>query len=64
MANWTHPETDNNPLPRGCLGVTQKVRIGVVGLGKMGLSHFAMVNAHPKVETIACDGAGFMVDVL
>ena len=22
MANWTHPETDNNPLPRGCLGVT------------------------------------------
>lgn len=42
----------------------QKVRIGVVGLGKMGLSHFAMVNAHPRVETIACDGAGFMVDVL
>src|SRR6056297_3736975 len=41
-----------------------KVRIGVVGLGKMGLSHFAMVNAHPQVETIACDGAGFMVDVL
>lgn len=23
-----------------------------------------MVNAHPEVETIACDGAGFMVDVL
>jgi predicted dehydrogenase len=41
-----------------------KVRIGVVGLGKMGLSHFAMINAHPRVETIACDGAGFMVDVL
>lgn len=42
----------------------QKVRVGVVGLGKMGLSHFAMINAHPDVETIACDGAGFMVDVL
>ena len=41
-----------------------KVRIGVVGLGKMGLSHFAMINAHPRVDTIACDGAGFMVDVL
>ena len=40
------------------------VRIGVVGLGKMGLSHFAMVNAHPKTHTVACDGAGFMVDVL
>lgn len=41
-----------------------RIRVGVVGLGKMGLSHFAMVNAHPRVETIACDGAGFMVDVL
>lgn len=40
------------------------VRIGVVGLGKMGLSHFAMVNAHPLARTVACDGAGFMVDVL
>lgn len=43
---------------------TGKVRIAVVGLGKMGLSHFAMVNAHPAAETVACDGAGFMVDVL
>jgi predicted dehydrogenase len=41
-----------------------KLKVAVVGLGKMGLSHFAMVNAHPDVETVACDGAGFMVDVL
>lgn len=41
-----------------------KIRIAVVGLGKMGLSHFAMVNAHPRARTIACDGAGFLVDVL
>ncbi|MEE4237794.1 MAG: Gfo/Idh/MocA family oxidoreductase [Anderseniella sp.] len=41
-----------------------KIKIAVVGLGKMGLSHFAMVNAHPQVETVACDGAGFLVDVL
>ncbi len=41
-----------------------KCRIAVVGLGKMGLSHFAMVNAHPQTETLACDGSGFMVDVL
>lgn len=41
-----------------------KVRIAVVGLGKMGLSHFAMVNAHPETETLACDGSGFLVDVL
>ena len=42
----------------------QKVKTAVVGLGKMGLSHFSMVNAHPDVETIACDGSGFLTDVL
>ena len=43
---------------------SKKTRIAVVGLGKMGLSHFAMVNAHPDVETLACDATGFLVDVL
>ncbi len=38
--------------------------MAVVGLGKMGLSHFAMVNAHPDVDAVACDGAGFLVDIL
>lgn len=42
----------------------QKIKVAVVGLGKMGLSHFSMVNAHPDVDAIACDGASFMVDVL
>lgn len=42
----------------------KKLKVAVVGLGKMGLSHFAMVNAHPDVETVACDGTAFMVDVL
>ena len=42
----------------------RKVKVGVVGLGKMGLSHFSMVNAHPAVQTVACDGTGFMVDLL
>jgi predicted dehydrogenase len=41
------------------------VRLGVVGLGKMGLSHYAIINAHPcvKVEAI-CDSAGYVLDVL
>ncbi|WP_299841322.1 Gfo/Idh/MocA family oxidoreductase [uncultured Jannaschia sp.] len=43
---------------------TAPIDIAVVGLGKMGLSHFSMVNAHPQARTVACDGAGFMVDVL
>lgn len=43
---------------------TDKTRIAVVGLGKMGLSHFAMVNAHPQVTAMACDAGGFLTDVL
>lgn len=35
----------------------EQVRIGVVGLGKMGLSHFAMVDAHPDTETCASDSS-------
>ena len=30
----------------------------------MGLSHFALVNAHPDTETLACDATGFLVEVL
>ena len=41
----------------------RKIRIAVVGLGKMGLSHFALVNAHPAAETLACDATGFLVEV-
>lgn len=41
-----------------------RIAIAVVGLGKMGLSHFAMVNAHPRARTLACDGSRFLGDVL
>ncbi len=44
--------------------MSKSVKIAVVGLGKMGLSHFSMVNAHPDADTIACDASGFMVDML
>ncbi|WP_285115398.1 Gfo/Idh/MocA family oxidoreductase [Leifsonia sp. fls2-241-R2A-40a] len=41
------------------------VRLGVVGLGKMGLSHLSMINAHPDVQVEAVvDAAGYMLDVL
>ena len=44
--------------------MSKQIKIAVVGLGKMGLSHFAMVNAHPLANTIACDATGFLVDLL
>jgi len=41
------------------------IRIAVVGLGKMGLSHHAMINAHPRVKVAAvCDATGYVLDVL
>lgn len=41
------------------------IRVGVVGLGKMGLSHLAMLRAHPDVEIAGVvDSTGYMLDVL
>jgi scyllo-inositol 2-dehydrogenase (NADP+) len=41
------------------------VRIAMVGLGKMGLSHLAIVRAHPRVNLVAaCDSTTYLTDVL
>jgi predicted dehydrogenase len=41
------------------------IRVGVIGLGKMGLSHHALLNAHPNVDVVGiCDSAGYVLGVL
>lgn len=41
------------------------IRVAVVGLGKMGLSLHAIINAHEGVKVVAvCDAAGYVLDVL
>lgn len=41
------------------------IKLAVVGLGKMGLSHLAIINAHPQVDVVAvCDATGYLLDVL
>lgn len=41
------------------------IRIGVVGLGKMGISHLSMIRPHPDVEVAAvCDATKYLLDVL
>jgi scyllo-inositol 2-dehydrogenase (NADP+) len=41
------------------------IRVALIGLGKMGLSHLAIVRSHPLVELVAvCDSMGFVLDVL
>ncbi len=41
------------------------IKVGVVGLGKMGLSHHALLNAHPDVDVAAvCDASSFVLRLL
>jgi predicted dehydrogenase len=41
------------------------IRVAVVGLGKMGMSHLALVRAHPEVELAAvCDSSKYILGVL
>jgi len=41
------------------------IRLAVVGLGKMGLSHLAIANMHPDVEVAAvCESASYVRSVL
>jgi predicted dehydrogenase len=41
------------------------IKVAVVGMGKMGLSHHAMINAHPDVEMGGiCDSSGYVLGVL
>jgi predicted dehydrogenase len=38
------------------------IRVALVGLGKMGLSHLAMLRAHPDIELVAvCDTFGLLL---
>lgn len=41
------------------------LKVALIGLGKMGLSHQALINAHPDVDLVAvCDTAEYVLDVL
>jgi scyllo-inositol 2-dehydrogenase (NADP+) len=41
------------------------IRMAIVGLGKMGLSHLAILRAHPQINLVAaCDAMAYLTDVL
>lgn len=41
------------------------IRTAIVGLGKMGLSHLAILHTHPDLDVVGvCDSAGYVRDVL
>jgi len=41
------------------------IKVAIVGLGKMGLSHHAMINMHPGVEVVGvCDSSSYVLGIL
>lgn len=41
------------------------VRLAVIGLGKMGLSHLSIANPRPDVQVVGiCDSTGYVLDVM
>ena len=41
------------------------VNVAIIGLGKMGLSHFSIINAHDDVKVVGvCDSNSYVLDVL
>lgn len=41
------------------------IRVGVIGLGRMGLSHLSIIRPHPRVEIVGvCDTSRYVLDVM
>jgi predicted dehydrogenase len=41
------------------------IRTGIIGLGKMGLSHCSILGAHPEVDLVAaCDTSGLILEAM
>src|SRR5699024_6267090 len=41
------------------------IKIGLIGAGKMGLSHLSILGAHPDIEIVGvCDTSKMVLDVL
>ena len=41
------------------------MRVGIIGVGKMGLSHLSIINTHPSVKVVGlCDATRYVLDVM
>jgi predicted dehydrogenase len=41
------------------------VRVGIIGIGKMGISHLSILGAHPEVEVVGvCDTSKMIIDTI
>lgn len=59
------PPQDEKQVNEASTDREAPLRVGIVGLGKMGLSHYAIFNAHPGVEVAGiCDSSKYVLGVL
>jgi predicted dehydrogenase len=43
----------------------KKIKVGIIGMGRMGITHFSIVNSHPQVEIIGvADTSRITLDIL
>ena len=43
----------------------EKVRVGIIGFGRMGLTHYSIINTHPAVEmTAIADTSSTMLNMI
>ena len=43
----------------------EKIRIGIIGMGRMGITHFPIINSHPQVEVVSVsDTSKLILDYL
>ena len=46
-------------------GSVPMIKAGLIGVGKMGISHYAILGAHPGIEMSAiCDSATYVTSAL
>lgn len=41
--------------------MSEKVKIGIVGMGRMGITHFAILNTHPNVEIVSVSDTSTLI---
>ncbi|MBS1446835.1 MAG: Gfo/Idh/MocA family oxidoreductase, partial [Odoribacter sp.] len=39
----------------------QKIKIGIIGMGRMGITHFSIMNSHQQVEIVSVSDTSKMV---
>ena len=43
----------------------ETIRLSIIGMGRMGITHFSIINSHPRVEVVSVsDTSKVVLDIL